>query len=87
MLDVKPGLLFWSTKLSGWPDASSSMCALMLPKALTINETLPTIPALVGSLSGMKSVVHLQFLCSGVAFSTNATNEWPVFNMGLVMRC
>lgn len=87
LLDVQPGILLRSTELSGWPDAFSSMCALMLPQTLAVNEALPTFSTLVGSLSGVKPVVHLQFLRSGVAFPTDATNERSVFNVGLVMCC
>lgn len=57
----------------------------MLPQTLAVNEALPTFSTLVGSLSGVKPVVHLQFLRSGVAFPTDATNERSVFNVGLVM--
>lgn len=57
----------------------------MLPQTLAVNEALPTFPTLVGSLSGVKPVVHLQFLSSGVALPTDATNERSIFNVGLVM--
>lgn len=87
LLDVQSGFLLRSTELSGWPDASSSMCALMLPQTLSVNEALPTLSTLVGSLSSVQPVVHLQFLSSGVAFPTDATNERSVFNVGLVMCC
>lgn len=87
LLDVQPGFLLRSAQLSGWPDAFSSMCALMLPQTLAVDEALPALSALVGSLSSVEPVVHLQFLCSGVAFPTDATNEGPVFNVGLVMCC
>lgn len=40
----------------------------MLPQALSVNEALSTFPALIGSLAGVKPVVDLQLLHSGVAF-------------------
>lgn len=87
LLDVQPDLLLRSTELSGWPNASSSMCALMLPQTLAVNEALPTLCTLIWSLAGVKPVVHLQFLSSGVAFPTDTTDERPVFNVGLIMCC
>lgn len=87
LLDVKPGLLLRSTELSGWPNSSSSMCALMLPETLAVNEALATYSTLVGSLSSVKPVVHFQFLGSRVAFPTDAANERSVFTVGLVMCC
>lgn len=57
----------------------------MLPQTLAVNKALPTFAALVGSLSGVKPVVHLQFLRSRVTFPADAADERPVFDVRLVM--
>lgn len=85
--DVQSGFLFGSAKLSGGSNPSSSMSALVLPQALTVDEALPTLAALVGSLSRVKPVMHFQFLGSGVAFSADATDKRSLFNVSLVMCC
>lgn len=85
LLDVHAGQLFGSAQLPGWSDALPSMRALVLPQTLAVNEALPTLSTLVGSLPGVKPVVHLQFLRSGVAFPADTANERPVSNVGLVM--
>lgn len=83
--DFQLVLLFGSAKLPRRPHASSGVRPLVLPKPLTVNETLFTLPTLVGSLSGVEPVVDLQFLGSGVAFPADAANEWPVVNVSLIM--
>lgn len=85
LLDIKPGPLLRSAELSGWAHWLSSMCALMLPQTLAIDEALPTVTALIRSLSSVKPVVHLQFLRSGIAFSTDTTVERSFLNVGLIM--
>ena len=85
LLDVQSGMLFGSAKSPGWPDAFSSMCALVLAQSLAVNEAFPTFSTFIGSLSSVKPVVDLQFLGPGVAFPTYTTNEWSVFDVGLVM--
>ena len=80
-----PGLLLGSTKLFGRTHAFSSMRALMLSQALAVTELLPTNGALIGSLSCVKPVVHLEFLRSGITLPTNATEERSILDVGLVM--
>lgn len=83
--EVQPRLLLRSTELSGRPDTSSGMCALMLPEALAVNEALAAKSTLVRSFPGVEPVVHLQFLGSRVALATDAASERSVFAVGLVM--
>lgn len=59
----------------------------MLSQTLAVDEAFSTISALVGSLPGVKPVVHLQLLGSGVAFPTHPADERSIFNVGLVMCC
>lgn len=85
--DVQSGFLLGSAKLSSGSNPSSSVSALVLPKPLAVDEALPTLTALVGSLSRVEPVMHLQFLGSGVAFPAHAADERSVFNVSLVMCC
>lgn len=85
--DVQSGFLLGSAKLSSGSNPSSSVSALVLPQPLTVDEALPTLAALVGSLSRVKPVMHLQFLGSGVAFPADATDKRSLFNVSLVMCC
>lgn len=85
MLNGRLDLLFGSAELFGRSDASSSMCVLMLSQPLAVNKTLSAISALIRSFSSVKPLVNLQFLCSGIAFSTDITNKRPALNVGLVM--
>lgn len=85
--DVQSGFLLGSAKLSSGSNPSSSVSALVLPQPLAVDEALPTLAALVGSLSRVKPVMHLQFLGSGVAFPADTTDERPLFNVSLVMCC
>lgn len=85
--DVQSGFLLGSAKLPGGSNPPASVGALVLPQPLTVDETLPTLATLVGSLPRVKPVMHLQFLGSGVAFPADAADERPVFNVGVVMCC
>lgn len=85
LLDVRPGLLLGSAQLPGRPHASSCVRALMLSQTLAINEALPALAALVGSLPRVKPLVHLQFLDSGVSFATDAADIRSVDDVGLIM--
>lgn len=53
LFDVQRGVLLGSTELSGWSDALTGVRSLMLPQTLPVNEALPALPTLVGSLSGV----------------------------------
>lgn len=85
--DVQSSFLLGSAQLPRGSNPSSSVSALVLPQPLTVDEALPTLAALVGSLSRVKPVMHLQLLGSGVAFPADATDERSVFNVSLVMCC
>lgn len=80
-----PGLLLGSAELSRGPYAPPSVSALMLPKTLTIDEALPTLSTLIGSLSCVNPVVNLQLLSSGITLPADTTEERSVLNVGLVM--
>lgn len=85
--DVQSSFLLGSSKLPSGSNPSASVGALVLPQPLAVDEALPTLAALVGSLSRVKPVVHLQFLGSGVAFPADAADERPLFNVSLVVCC
>lgn len=85
--DVQLGFLLGSSKLPGGSNPSSSVGALVLPQPLAVDEALPTLAALVGSLPRVKPVVHLQLLGSGVAFPADAADERPLFDVSLVVCC
>lgn len=83
--DVGPDLLLGSAQLPGGSDAPALVRALVLPQALAVDEALAALGALVGSLSRVQPVVHLQLLGSRVAFAAHVADEGPVLDVRLVV--